>query len=272
MHVVINWQVANAPLTLFYMHPVSSVPTPTSTTGRLVFSRKPRRPLHMLALTDDAAANCTNGFRASTVSPTTTAAHSVTLSTPCLPLPPSSPQVVPTYRQEAISDELTLGILTVLNRLLSEVPAPIQIDIIDVTGLTSPLLLAVTQSFRSLPSTSYSIRITGAHFVNSYNILLKVLGVNLSGTSKTPRDYDFTSLLQWKRWKQLMLEDMVTMHWAYVHSHPSKLPPYWLPAFVSMHQDVFSRCSGDSKAPARTFTRQGQVERAVGGDHTSRET
>ncbi|PPQ65139.1 hypothetical protein CVT24_003229 [Panaeolus cyanescens] len=139
-------------------------------------------------------------------------------------------------------------------------------------------------------SSTGGIRIEGRHFVDSYGRVCSLRGVNLSGSCKTPVNHDHEEFpgdhrsvtfvgrpfpleeahehfSRLRRWGLTFIRFLVTWE-AVEHAGPglydteyleyirkllSLLPDYGLTAFVSMHQDVWSRYSGGSGAPAWTL-------------------
>ncbi|EIM87043.1 cytoplasmic protein [Stereum hirsutum FP-91666 SS1] len=134
------------------------------------------------------------------------------------------------------------------------------------------------------------IRTHGRHFVDAYGRVCSLRGVNLSGSSKTPANGDHSTfpaghesvtfvgrpfpleeapehLARLRRWGLTLVRFLVTWeavehdgpgiydtsYVTYLRSILSLLPSYGLTAFVSMHQDVWSRYSGGSGAPAWTL-------------------
>jgi hypothetical protein len=134
------------------------------------------------------------------------------------------------------------------------------------------------------------IRIKGRHFVDGYGRVCQLRGVNLSGCCKTPVNHshdifpdDHRSVTfvgrpfpleeahehfsRLRRWGFTFLRFLVTWeaiehdgpgvydqeYLNYIRSLLSLLPQYGMVAFVSLHQDVWSRYSGGSGAPAWTL-------------------
>ncbi|KAF9457906.1 glycoside hydrolase [Collybia nuda] len=138
--------------------------------------------------------------------------------------------------------------------------------------------------------TGGALRVHGRHFIDGYGRVCDLRGVNLSGSCKTPvnDDHDrfpadsqsvtfvgrpfpleeahehFSRL---RRWGLTFLRFLITWE-AVEHAGPgiydteyldyvrkllSLLPQYGITAFVSLHQDVWSRYSGGSGAPAWTL-------------------
>ncbi|KAI0069139.1 glycoside hydrolase family 5 protein [Artomyces pyxidatus] len=130
----------------------------------------------------------------------------------------------------------------------------------------------------------------GRNFVDAYGRVCSLRGVNLSGSSKTPvnhlheefpashREVTFVGrpfpleeahehLSRLRRWGLTFVRFLVTWeaveheghgiydteYLEYLHSVLSLFPLYGLTAFVSLHQDVWSRYSGGSGAPAWTL-------------------
>ncbi|KZT63270.1 glycoside hydrolase family 5 protein [Daedalea quercina L-15889] len=130
----------------------------------------------------------------------------------------------------------------------------------------------------------------GRHFVDSYGRVCLLRGVNLSGSCKTPTNHDHDSFpanhadvtfvgrpfpleeapdhfARLRRWGLTFIRFLVTWeavehagpgiydtdYLSYIHSLLSLLPQYGLTAFVALHQDVWSRYSGGSGAPAWTL-------------------
>ncbi|KAF8630871.1 hypothetical protein AX17_005230 [Amanita inopinata Kibby_2008] len=134
------------------------------------------------------------------------------------------------------------------------------------------------------------LRVHGRHFIDSFGRVCNLRGVNLSGSCKTPVNHlhetfpsDHRSVTfvgrpfpleeahehfsRLRRWGYTFLRFLVTWE-AIEHDGPglydkdylnyirellSMLPRYGMVAFVSMHQDVWSRYSGGSGAPAWTL-------------------
>ncbi|KAF8909720.1 glycoside hydrolase family 5 protein [Gymnopilus junonius] len=130
----------------------------------------------------------------------------------------------------------------------------------------------------------------GRHFVDGHGRVCNLRGVNLSGSSKTPADHDHEKFpgdhktvtfvgrpfpleeahehfARLRRWGLTFVRFLVTWE-AVEHGGPgiydveyldylrkllSLLPQYGMTAFVSMHQDVWSRYAGGSGAPAWTL-------------------
>ncbi|KAF5343043.1 hypothetical protein D9758_011120 [Tetrapyrgos nigripes] len=134
------------------------------------------------------------------------------------------------------------------------------------------------------------LRISGRHFIDRYGRICGLRGVNLSGSSKTPVNHDnetFPSesktvtfvgrpfpleeahehFSRLRRWGLTFIRFLVTWeaveheapgvydndYLVYIRSLLSLLPKYGMLAFVSLHQDVWSRYSGGSGAPAWTL-------------------
>ncbi|KAK2465756.1 hypothetical protein APHAL10511_002300 [Amanita phalloides] len=139
-----------------------------------------------------------------------------------------------------------------------------------------------------------NIRIHGRHFVDAYGRVCQLRGVNLSGSCKTPANHtpdsfphDHRSVTfvgrpfpleeahehfsRLRRWGLTFLRFLVTWeaiehdgpgqydssYLSYIRSLLSLLPQYGIVAFVSMHQDIWSRYSGGSGAPAWTLESAG---------------
>ncbi|KAF9531115.1 cytoplasmic protein [Crepidotus variabilis] len=139
-------------------------------------------------------------------------------------------------------------------------------------------------------STGGKIIIDGRNFVDAYGRVCSLRGVNMSGCCKTPTDHDHENFpgdhatvtfvgrpfpveeapqhfARLRRWGLSFIRFLVTWeavehagpgfydtnYLAYLRDLLSLLPQYGLTAFVSMHQDVWSRYSGGSGAPAWTL-------------------
>ncbi|KAH7928854.1 glycoside hydrolase family 5 protein [Leucogyrophana mollusca] len=142
----------------------------------------------------------------------------------------------------------------------------------------------------SVASTGGHLKLHGRHFVDSYGRVCNLRGVNLSGSNKIPVNHDnekfpadhhsvtfvgrpfpldeapehFSRL---RRWGLTFIRFLVTWeavehaglgvydyeYLTYVRKLLSLLPQYGLSAFVVIHQDVWSRYSGGSGAPAWTL-------------------
>ncbi|KAG7096066.1 hypothetical protein E1B28_006746 [Marasmius oreades] len=133
------------------------------------------------------------------------------------------------------------------------------------------------------------IRISGRHFIDKYGRVCHLRGVNLSGSSKTPANNNETfpanaeiaifvdrpiplkeaheHFSRLRRWGFTFVRFLVTWE-AVEHAGPGiydtnylqyirgllqLLPKYGMVAFVALHQDVWSRYSGGSGAPAWTL-------------------
>ncbi|PPQ80789.1 hypothetical protein CVT26_015204 [Gymnopilus dilepis] len=142
----------------------------------------------------------------------------------------------------------------------------------------------------SRTATGGGIFMDGRHFVDAYGRVCNLRGVNLSGSSKTPTDHDHENFpgdhlivtfvgrpfpleeapehfARLRRWGLTFIRFLVTWeavehagpgiydtaYLSYIRSLLSLLPAYGLSAFISMHQDVWSRYSGGSGAPAWTL-------------------
>ncbi|ESK91213.1 glycoside hydrolase family 5 protein [Moniliophthora roreri MCA 2997] len=138
--------------------------------------------------------------------------------------------------------------------------------------------------------TGNDIRISGRHFVDRYGRVCNLRGVNLSGSCKSPANHDdevFPSeaesvtfvgrpfpleeahehFSRLRRWGFTFIRFLVTWeavehagpgiydieYLAYLRSILELLPRYGMIAFVALHQDVWSRYSGGSGAPAWTL-------------------
>ncbi|OCB87310.1 glycoside hydrolase family 5 protein [Sanghuangporus baumii] len=143
-------------------------------------------------------------------------------------------------------------------------------------------------------STTGGLRISGRHFVDKYGRVCGLHGVNLSGACKTPTNDDHAifperhehvtfvgrpfpleeapeHFARLRRWGLTFIRFLVTWeaieHTApgvydydyleYLKSLLSLLPEFGLVAFVVMHQDVWSRYTGGSGAPAWTVAEVG---------------
>ncbi|KAG8993112.1 hypothetical protein FRB94_011058 [Tulasnella sp. JGI-2019a] len=142
----------------------------------------------------------------------------------------------------------------------------------------------------SAKATGGALRTSGRNFVDKWGRVCLLRGVNISGASKTPANHDpatFPSahrtvtfvgrpfpldkapehFARLRRWGLTFIRFMVTWeaiehagpglydtdYLSYIRSLLAMLPEYGLTAFVSMHQDVWSRYSGGSGAPAWTL-------------------
>ncbi|PFH50868.1 glycoside hydrolase family 5 protein [Amanita thiersii Skay4041] len=130
------------------------------------------------------------------------------------------------------------------------------------------------------------IRLQGRHFVDAYGRVCNLRGVNLSGSCKTPINHSndtfpsdhrtvtfvgrpfpleeanehFSRLRRWGftffTWEAIEHEGpgiYDRKYLNYIRELLSMLPRYGMVAFVSLHQDVWSRYSGGSGAPAWTL-------------------
>ncbi|KAF8521332.1 glycoside hydrolase family 5 protein [Gautieria morchelliformis] len=165
-----------------------------------------------------------------------------------------------------------------------------------------------------------ALRVQGRHFVDKYGRICGLRGVNLSGNCKSPTNHDdetfpanpelatfvdrpfpledapehFARLRRWGltfvrfivTWEALAPAsptEFSTPFLNYLRALLSLLPQYGLTAFVSLHQDVWSRYSGGSGAPAWTLTSVGfsldaleecgaaWLKGVTGGGHTEEE-
>ncbi|TFK28296.1 cytoplasmic protein [Coprinopsis marcescibilis] len=150
-----------------------------------------------------------------------------------------------------------------------------------------------TQSYGhdwSHKGTGGGIYVHGRHFVDKYGRVCNIRGANVSGCSKTPTDHDHENFpgdhrsvtfvgrpfpleeahqhfSRLRRWGLTFIRFLVTWeavehagpgiydqeYLTYIRQLLSLLPKYGLTAFVSLHQDVWSRYSGGSGAPAWTL-------------------
>ncbi|KAF8587786.1 glycoside hydrolase family 5 protein [Ramaria rubella] len=139
-----------------------------------------------------------------------------------------------------------------------------------------------------------ALRTHGRHFVDRYGRTCELRGVNLSGSCKSPLNHNDEAFpahpevatfvdrpfpledapehfARLRRWGLTFIRFLVTWealapaspaafstpYLTYLHSLLSLLPEYGLIAFVSLHQDVWSRYCGGSGAPAWTLTSVG---------------
>ncbi|VDB96739.1 unnamed protein product [Peniophora sp. CBMAI 1063] len=130
----------------------------------------------------------------------------------------------------------------------------------------------------------------GRHFVDSFGRVCHLRGVNISGNSKAPVNHDHDTfpanhhgvtfvgrpfplneahehLARLRRWGLTFVRVLVTWeaiehegpgiydrdYLEYLHTLISLFPLYGITCFVNMHQDVWSRYSGGSGAPAWTL-------------------
>ncbi|KAF7319648.1 Glycoside hydrolase family 5 protein [Mycena chlorophos] len=146
----------------------------------------------------------------------------------------------------------------------------------------------------SRQATGGPLRIHGRHFIDAYGRVCSLRGVNLGGSCKTPTNDDNATfpagheavtfvgrpfpleeapehLARLRRWGLSFVRFLVTWeaiehagpgvydteYLAYIRDLLSLFPQYGLVAFVSIHQDVWSRYSGGSGAPAWTLEAAG---------------
>ncbi|KAK0458583.1 glycoside hydrolase [Desarmillaria tabescens] len=139
-------------------------------------------------------------------------------------------------------------------------------------------------------ATGGNLHIHGRHFVDKYGRVCGLRGVNLSGSSKSPANHDddvfpaehetvtfvgrpfpleeaHEHLSRLRRWGFTFIRFLVmweavehaglgiydTEYLDYIRNLLSMLPQYGMIAFVALHQDVWSRYSGGSGAPAWTL-------------------
>ncbi|KAH9934532.1 glycoside hydrolase family 5 protein [Epithele typhae] len=142
----------------------------------------------------------------------------------------------------------------------------------------------------SSSGTGGKLYIHGRHILDAYGRVCNLRGVNLSGNCKTPVNHDHDSFpanhadvtfvgrpfpleqapdhfARLRKWGLTFVRFLVTWeaveHTApgvydteyldYVHALLSLMPQFGLVAFVALHQDVWSRYSGGSGAPAWTL-------------------
>ncbi|KAJ7672413.1 glycoside hydrolase [Mycena polygramma] len=138
--------------------------------------------------------------------------------------------------------------------------------------------------------TGGELRTHGRHFIDAYGRVCSLRGVNLGGSCKTPVNDDNATfpaahhavtfvgrpfpleeapehLARLRKWGLTFIRFLVTWeaiehegpgiydteYLAYVRDLLSLFPQYGMTAFVAMHQDVWSRYSGGSGAPAWTL-------------------
>ncbi|KAG9226684.1 hypothetical protein CCMSSC00406_0006091 [Pleurotus cornucopiae] len=142
----------------------------------------------------------------------------------------------------------------------------------------------------SAEATDGPLRVHGRHFVDGFGRVCNVRGVNISGNCKAPVNHDHDTFphkhdevtfvgrpfpleeahehfSRLRRWGLTFIRFLVTWE-AVEHAGPgiydleyldylerllSLLPQYGIVAYVSVHQDVWSRYSGGSGAPAWTL-------------------
>ncbi|KAL6302254.1 glycoside hydrolase superfamily [Sparassis latifolia] len=154
-------------------------------------------------------------------------------------------------------------------------------------------LPAVSRSFAhdwSRRGTGGKLSLHGRHFVDAHGRVCNLRGVNVSGSCKTPANHDHDSFpanhaevtfvdrpfpleeapehfARLRRWGLTLIRFLVTWeaiehagpgvydleYLEYLRSLLSLLPQFGITAFVAMHQDVWSRYSGGSGAPAWTL-------------------
>ncbi|KAH7907809.1 glycoside hydrolase family 5 protein [Hygrophoropsis aurantiaca] len=142
----------------------------------------------------------------------------------------------------------------------------------------------------SASSTGGQLKLHGRHFIDSYGRVCNLRGVNLSGSSKIPTNHDHETFphdhhsvtfvgrpfpldeaphhfARLRRWGLTFIRFLVTWeavehagkgiydmeYLEYLRQLLSLLPQYGLSAFIVIHQDVWSRYSGGSGAPAWTL-------------------
>ncbi|KAJ7700479.1 glycoside hydrolase [Mycena rosella] len=142
----------------------------------------------------------------------------------------------------------------------------------------------------SAQGTGGGLRTHGRHFVDAYGRVCGLRGVNLGGACKTPANDDNATfpaghesvtfvgrpfpleqapdhLARLRRWGLTFVRFLVTWeaiehegpgiydtaYLAYIRDLLSLFPQYGMSAFVSIHQDVWSRYAGGSGAPAWTL-------------------
>ncbi|KAG6908993.1 hypothetical protein DXG01_002482 [Tephrocybe rancida] len=142
----------------------------------------------------------------------------------------------------------------------------------------------------SVRGTGAPLRIQGRHFVDAFGRVCGLRGVNLAGSTKAPANDNHDAFpadaesvtfvgrpfpleeapehfARLRRWGLTFIRFLVTWeaiehagpgiydleYLSYVRKLLSMLPEYGLTAFVSIHQDVWSRYSGGSGAPAWTL-------------------
>ncbi|KAH9834996.1 glycoside hydrolase superfamily [Rhodofomes roseus] len=150
-----------------------------------------------------------------------------------------------------------------------------------------------SQSFAhdwSTVGTGGKLYVHGRHFVDAHGRVCNLRGVNLSGNCKTPTNHDHDDFpanhadvtfvgrpfpleeapdhfARLRRWGLTFIRFLVTWeavehagpgiydtdYLSYIRNLLSLLPQYGLTAFVVLHQDVWSRYSGGSGAPAWTL-------------------
>ncbi|KAF7288945.1 Glycoside hydrolase family 5 protein [Mycena indigotica] len=146
----------------------------------------------------------------------------------------------------------------------------------------------------SKQATGGQLHTHGRHFIDAYGRVCSLRGVNLGGSCKTPTNDDNATfpaghqtatfvgrpfpleeaqehLSRLRRWGLSFVRFLVTWealehsgpgiydteYLAYIRALLSLLPQYGMTAFVSIHQDVWSRYSGGSGAPAWTLESAG---------------
>ncbi|CAL1710309.1 unnamed protein product [Somion occarium] len=142
--------------------------------------------------------------------------------------------------------------------------------------LNSTLLSPATPSYAhdwSPSGTGGKLSQHGRHFIDAHGRVCHLRGVNLSGNCKTPFPIEDAPqhFARLRRWGLTFVRFLVTWE-AVEHAGPGEydydylnylkqvlalLPQYGLSCFVALHQDVWSRYSGGSGAPAWTIESAG---------------
>ncbi|KZT08198.1 glycoside hydrolase family 5 protein [Laetiporus sulphureus 93-53] len=142
----------------------------------------------------------------------------------------------------------------------------------------------------SSAGTGGELKIHGRHFIDAQGRVCSLRGVNLAGNCKTPMNHDHDTFpanhadvtfvgrpfpleeahdhfARLRRWGLTFIRFLVTweavehtgpgiydtQYLEYIRSLLSLLPQYGMTAFIVLHQDVWSRYSGGSGAPAWTL-------------------
>ncbi|KAJ7291517.1 glycoside hydrolase superfamily [Mycena rebaudengoi] len=172
-------------------------------------------------------------------------------------------------------------------------PDAVQIDTIPHPSLDAKYTIGSVPTYAhdwSAQGTGGKLRTYGRHFIDAYGRVCSLRGVNLGGGCKTPANDDNEKfpaghqsvtfvgrpfplqeapehLSRLRRWGLTFIRFLVTWeavehegpgiydkeYLEYIRAFLSLLPQYGITAFVSIHQDVWSRYSGGSGAPAWTL-------------------